>query len=58
MAKINSSCIGCGVCASIAPDIFVVQGVPAQVVKQPETPEEKTSFEQAKASCPVGAIED
>lgn len=57
MVSINDKCIGCGVCASIAPTIFKVEGTPAQVIKQPETPEEITATEQAKTSCPMIAIE-
>jgi ferredoxin len=57
MVSINDKCIGCGVCASIAPTIFKVEGTPAQVIKQPETPEEIAATEQAKNSCPMVAIE-
>jgi len=40
-----------------APTLFKVEGVPATVIKQqPETPEEQIAYEQAEASCPVGAI--
>lgn len=41
----------------MAPDIFKVEGIPAVVIKQPETDDEKKHYEDAKASCPVGAIE-
>ncbi len=57
MVSVNDKCIGCGMCALIAPTIFKVEGIPAQVIKQPETDEEKTLSEQAKNSCPVDAIE-
>jgi len=57
MVIVKSSCIGCGLCASIAWNIFRVEGAPAVVVKQPETPEEIASYEQAKAMCPAQAIE-
>jgi len=57
MVKVNEKCIGCGVCASIAPEIFKVEGIPATVIKQPETLEEKDAVEQATKSCPMGAIE-
>ena len=56
MVKVNDTCIGCGVCASIAPIIFKVEGAPATVIKQPETPEENTQVEQAIASCPMKSI--
>ncbi len=54
--SVNDKCIWCGVCAATAPAIFKVDGVPATVIKQPETPEEQSAYEQAKSSCPVGAI--
>ncbi len=53
MVKVNEKCIGCGVCASVAKDIFKVEGIPATVIKQPETPEEKAAAEQAKTLCPM-----
>lgn len=57
MVSINDSCIGCGMCGMTAPTIFKVDGVPAHVIKQPETPEEIQAYEDAKAACPVQAIE-
>ena len=53
MVKIADTCIGCGVCGSIAPTVFEVHGVPATVVKQPETPEEHQAVDQAKTACPM-----
>lgn len=57
MAGINDKCIGCGTCASLAPELFKVEGVPAQLIKQPVTPKEQQKYEEAKAACPVQAIE-
>lgn len=58
MVKIADTCIGCGVCGSIAPTVFEVHGVPATVVKQPETPEEHQAVDQAKTACPMWAIQE
>lgn len=55
MVQVNDHCIGCGVCGTIAPTIFKVDGI-ATVIKQPETPEEHAAVEQAIASCPATAI--
>jgi ferredoxin len=41
-----------------APTIFKVEGVPAKVVKQPETPEEQSACTTAIENCPVKAISD
>lgn len=57
MVSINDSCIGCGMCQTFSDAIFKVDGVPAHVIKQPETPEEIQAYEDAKAACPVQAIE-
>jgi ferredoxin len=57
MVGINNQCIGCGTCSAIAPELFKVEGVPAELIKQPTTPEEQKKYDEAKSSCPVGAIE-
>ena len=57
MAGINDKCIGCGTCAAVAPEIFKVEGVPAEIIKK-LTPEDKEKYDEAKKSCPVTAIED
>ena len=57
MAGINDKCIGCGTCAVVAPDLFKVEGVPAQLIKQ-VTPADKEKYEQAQSACPVEAIEN
>ena len=56
MVGINDKCIGCGTCALIAPELFKVEGVPAQLIKAP-APEDKDTYNQAKDACPVDAIE-
>lgn len=56
---VNDECIGCGMCASICPEEFemtdagVAKAFPEDVVAEilPEA-------EEAKNSCPVGAIEE
>ena len=55
MAKItvNESCIGCGACTGVAPDVFEMndEGL-ASVVG-----DDVTSAKEAVDSCPVEAIE-
>jgi ferredoxin len=56
---VDSSCIGCGLCTSTAPEIFALNdGGQASVVRQPETAEETDLARQAQADCPVQAIGD
>ena len=52
MPKVDKDlCIGCGLCAGIAPDAFAIgDDGKAEVVG------EDANAEEAKASCPVGAI--
>jgi ferredoxin len=57
MAGINDKCIGCGTCSLMAPELFKMEGIPAQLIKQP-TPEEKEQYDLARGACPVEAIEE
>ena len=57
---VDSSCIDCDVCRTTAPNNFKAnedEGY-SYVYKQPETDDEKSAAEEAKASCPVEAIGD
>jgi ferredoxin len=52
-----STCIGCGLCSSTAPDIFTLDdNGQALVVHQPETAEEIELATQALDDCPVQSI--
>lgn len=46
-------CIGCGICTSIAPDVFEMNESGKSVVKDSAG----ASADEAKSACPVGAIE-
>jgi len=48
-------CIGCGTCASIAPETFEIDDEGKSTVKNPKGNDEATILDAAK-SCPVGAI--
>jgi len=53
----NDACIGCGLCAQVAPEVYEMQGDKA-VVLGSEIAEDK--LEDAKSGaeqCPVNAIE-
>ena len=56
--KVNDDlCIGCGTCASISPDYFEMNTSGKSEVKKPYAEEDSSEIEEAKDSCPVGAIE-
>jgi len=54
--KINDNCIGCGSCASIAPDLFTVDEK-SKISGNWSLPENQELIEEAADICPVGAIE-
>ena len=55
---VDTSCIDCDVCRTVAPDNFTAnedEGY-SYVFKQPENDEEESQCEEALESCPVEAI--
>lgn len=50
----QDKCIGCGLCAMIAPGTFVMKGGKSTVVEKPTDTEEK--IQEAVEGCPVEAI--
>lgn len=50
-------CIGCGVCANIAPKHFKIDGNKAVVVKDKIIEESEEKLKEAKEKCPTNAIE-
>lgn len=53
--KVNNDCIGCGLCESVCPQVFQLDGARATVVGDAE--EYLSLVEEAAESCPVAAIE-
>lgn len=51
----TSRCIGCGMCAYAAPEVFRIQGKYSTVVKAPEGREVWRVLDAANG-CPVNAI--
>lgn len=50
--KINDSCIGCGACSAVCPEVFEMDGVVAVVKEQKDIP----CVDEAIMGCPVQAI--
>jgi ferredoxin len=56
--SVNSDCIACVTCSTIAPEHFdVSSGDESIVTRQPQTSDEERRCFQAKEECPVDAIE-
>lgn len=51
----TSRCIGCGMCAYVAPDVFRIEGKFSTVLAQPEKAQ-AGRVSTAANGCPVNAI--
>ena len=58
MAKIiiDDSCIGCGVCESIYPDVFEMRDDGKAYVKEDVTDWDESLVQEAIDQCPTGSI--
>ncbi|MDD3402151.1 MAG: ferredoxin [Hespellia sp.] len=55
---VNEECIGCGMCNGICPEVFEMTGEGvAKAAEGDVSPENEDAAEEAKAGCPVSAIE-
>ncbi|HNW93886.1 MAG TPA: ferredoxin [bacterium] len=50
------TCIGCGLCVSIAPEVFEVSNNKAVVQELPVASENEDAAREAVEACPVSAI--
>lgn len=55
--KINESCIGCGMCVTICPNVFKMSDEGVAIVSVENPTNFETEINEAKNSCPVQVIE-
>lgn len=53
---VNDNCIACGVCESICPQVFTLEGEKAEAEPGPIEKEWEAPALKAEESCPVAAI--
>jgi ferredoxin len=52
----EDTCIGCGLCESVCPEVFKMSGNKAVVYVNPVPVQTEASCKQAVDECPVAAI--
>jgi ferredoxin len=52
----QDTCIGCGMCENICPEVFKLEDSKSTVIQKPVAPENQETAKQAAESCPVSAI--
>ncbi|WMI80560.1 ferredoxin [Anaerotignum sp. MB30-C6] len=56
---VNESCIGCGLCESVCPEVFQMTNEGVAVAIEGEVPvDAQDTAAQAQSGCPVNAIEN
>ncbi|MBU1089552.1 ferredoxin [Patescibacteria group bacterium] len=59
LVAVSDACIGCGICATIAPEVFEINSTTGKSEVREGTDFSEENLEKAKAgaeACPVGAI--
>jgi ferredoxin len=55
--KVNSNCIGCGLCTNLCPAVFTMLDEGVSGARDEIAPEYYDQVREAAESCPVNAIE-
>ena len=56
-AHVNGNCIGCGLCASVCPDVFTLTDEGVAAARDEIDPGQAGMVREAADGCPVDAIE-
>ena len=56
-ARVNSNCIGCGLCANLCHGVFTMLDEGVAAARYEIGPEQEGMVQEAAESCPVNAIE-
>ena len=56
-AHVNGNCIGCGLCPSICPDVFMMTDEGVAAARDEIDPSLEGMVREAADGCPVDAIE-
>ena len=54
---VNASCVGCGLCVNLCPNVFTMTDEGVAAARDEIFPEQEGQAKEAAESCPAGAIE-
>ena len=55
---VNETCIGCGLCTELCPEVFKITEEGVAEAAEQEVPGAEETAKEARESCPAGAIEE
>ena len=54
--RVTEDCIGCGLCVSLCPDVFYLNGQGTAESQSPVPAKSEAVVQEAADTCPAGAI--